>query len=244
MKQRDFQAAARFVLPQAITAGRLILGIGALTALLHHNTSLAAHLIVIGVVTDAWDGSVARRLNITSDFGTFFDLVTDYLCYIVVPAMLTLVMAQGRAGIIQICLLALPFLTGALRYARLAELSRHESCERDSSPGLGTVMYAFYVIALVFLEREGAVDLFWLVRIAAITVPFFSILMLVPVQYPKLAKRNTFLIPAVLGLNLMPFLFTVFWATMTISVILAYVSFSPMMIRQRPNRAALPPPIR
>ncbi len=51
-----------------------------------------------------------------------------------------------------------------MRYARKAGHSDTEYPGIPASPGLATIVYGFYVVALVFLRREGVLgtsDLTW-----------------------------------------------------------------------------------
>jgi CDP-diacylglycerol--serine O-phosphatidyltransferase len=236
MNRADFYAALRFSIPQTVTALRLFLGVWALFAATLHHLELAAILIIVGVVTDALDGALARRFKVTSEFGALFDYFADYLCYVVVPAILSLQLVGGIAGFLTCVALGLPLFTGAARYARNTSLAKTQAFDEVGIPGLGTIFYAFFIIALVLLASEGAVGTRFLSRLLMIAVPVFSFLMLVPVRYPKLVKYKSILVPVVLGLNLMPFVLTTFLATCTVALIFIYVVFSPLVVDQRPGR--------
>lgn len=233
MRFAHLPAALRFAVPQAFTTLRVLIGVWALFAAVLHEPELAAKLITAGVITDALDGRCARFLNVISNFGGLFDMFSDYLYYIVVPGVISLLLTESGHGPFGIMVLGLPFVAGAIRYARLFNLSLSGSLQTTGTPGLATNVYTFYVVALVFLKRDGALDASTLTHIMLYTVPLFSALMIVPVRYAKLAKYDFVLIPVVIGLNIMPFAFSVPLAILTLALIAIYVVFSPLLINQQ-----------
>ena len=100
------------VLPTMLTLGNLICGFGCITfaaklgpsdstltfaALLGPNAAqegqglvIAAVLIYLGMVFDAFDGSVARLTNQTSEFGANLDSLCDVVSFGIAPAFLML----------------------------------------------------------------------------------------------------------------------------------------------------------
>jgi phosphatidylserine synthase len=132
--------------------------------------------------------------------------------------------------------LILPLLAAAIRYARNIGWSRTESFDVLGFRGLPTLIYAFYIVALVFLSREGAFEKSVFPWLFATTSPVFAALMLAPVRYPKLATNPWFLAIVVAGLNLMPFYQTklLAWTTLVLGSI--YVLFSPLAMRFREER--------
>lgn len=223
----------RFVVPQIFTGLRVGIGVWALFAAVLRDPELAAKLITIGVITDALDGRSARLLNAMSNFGGLFDMFSDYLYYIVVPGVISLLLTESGLGPFAIIILSLPFLTGAIRYAILSNLSLSESFQKLGTPGLATNVYTFFIVTLVFLKRDGVLQASALAQVLLYAVPAFSLLMIAPIRYPKLAKHNFVLIPVVGGLNLMPFVFSVPLAILSLVLISIYILFSPLTVSQR-----------
>ncbi|WP_020468715.1 CDP-diacylglycerol--serine O-phosphatidyltransferase [Zavarzinella formosa] len=106
MTDRDVRAAmARksvSVLPTFLTLGNAICGFGAITFAgrwtgFDQTTSLfaAACLIYLAMVFDALDGSTARRLKQTSEFGAQLDSLCDAISFGAAPALLMLQLAAG-----------------------------------------------------------------------------------------------------------------------------------------------------
>ena len=87
------------IVPQLLTATRVVLGTYALMAALDGHLYVAATLISLGAVTDGLDGLAARWLNAASSFGALFDYFADYLCYVIAPyGDVGLVQFHGAAG--------------------------------------------------------------------------------------------------------------------------------------------------
>ena len=232
MGLRSLTPSWRWIIPQVLTGSRLAAGAGAiLAAFLSHN-SLAATLVIMFVVTDALDGPIARRLNATTEFGALFDYFADYLCYVVVPAVVSVGILRNSVGVLALAILATPMVVGGIRYARNLQSARSESFDEVGLPGLGTMFYGFFVFGLVFLDREGRVDKHMLKLVLMSVVPVMSCLMLTPIRYPKLANHNFILVPVIVGLNVMPYWATEILSACTLLLIIVYVVFSPLLLPQ------------
>lgn len=107
------------IIPNALTALNLILGIGAIISTFNGQFYEAALFIVAAMISDGLDGRVARYLNASSEFGKELDSLCDLVSFGVAPAMLAYAFLlkdlPGMAGY----LVAAFFATcGALRLAR------------------------------------------------------------------------------------------------------------------------------
>lgn len=235
MRKRDLYENLRFGFPQAVTASRVALGGWALFAAVFRQPDLAARLITLGAVTDGLDGPLARRLGVSSDFGSLFDLFADYLCYIVAPVVLSFVILEARPEAWSAVLLALPLLAGAVRYSRNALRSRSESFADVGFPGLGTVIYAFFIVTLTHLLQAGWFDARLSQWLLMILVPSLSVLMVTPVRYPKLLKYRWISIPILPGFVVMCFFQTALLSAVTLALGFVYTAASPFFIRQNPG---------
>lgn len=222
------------LIPQLLTASRLVLGGAALIAAIEGNLRLAATLITLGAVTDGLDGPVARALGATSPFGALFDYFSDYLCYIVAPWALSRALVEQLAGVgrgMEV-LLALPLLTGAIRYARNGVLVAAASREVKELPGLGTVFFAFVGVTAVFTDAGGWLSGGRLAALVVVLVSAFSLLMVVPLRYPKLTTIKG-ASPAVLVLlACMPFVGTRIIAGAAFALGMLYVATAWWFVRQ------------
>lgn len=237
MPKQELLSALLFAVPQIFTALRVIIGVWALFGTVFHNVELAARLVIIGAITDFFDGWFARKLGVASEFGTRFDYFADYAFHIIVPVLISVFLIEPVPGPFSLAILGLPFLAGAIRYAQITGKRRTESFDQLGTPGLGTNIYSFYIIAMVFLRKEGAIHAALLEWILVVTVPVFSIMMVAPVRYPKYAKYWFILCPVVAGLNLMPFVLTKELAFLSIFLICLHVLCSPLVVNQRRERA-------
>jgi CDP-diacylglycerol--serine O-phosphatidyltransferase len=233
MEKRTFLWTIKAGVPNALTSLRVLLGAFALFAAVFQRLDLSATLVIVSLITDYMDGVLARKFGAASYFGAAFDYYADYLTYVVVPSVLSLMLVGDLKSAFGYLALSMPLLTGAVRYARNFGLSRQEDFETEGFPGLATLFYAFYVIAMVFLARENAIGNPLMGQLLIVGVPIFSLLMLAPIRYPKLVVYKPILVFVVVGLNLMPFILTTVLAVLTLALILIYTLFSPLVISQR-----------
>ena len=223
----------RVIAPQVVTGSRVAFGAGAVVAASDGRLHTAAALITLGAVTDVLDGLLARRLGVASAFGCLFDTFTDYFCFVVAPWALTRALVAGGGGLIQESLLALPLLTGALRYARNSLLLVARGEEVRELPGLATVFYAFVPVAAVFLDAPALVGASQLSAALTLLVVAFSLLMVTSVRYPKLNNFRGLSAPVLLLLVVMPFAGTRILAGVMFVAGLLYVALSPLLTRER-----------
>ena len=78
MNDDRFAPVCRFMVPQVVTALRLVFSSLAIVAAIRGGFDLAAKFIIFGIVTDSLDGPLARRLNVTTEFGALFDYYLDF----------------------------------------------------------------------------------------------------------------------------------------------------------------------
>lgn len=85
----------KYVLPNVVTCVGLSLGILSISMALQGRTLNAAWLIVVCVLLDKLDGTVARALNATSNFGLQMDSFSDLVTFGVAPTVLLLASSAG-----------------------------------------------------------------------------------------------------------------------------------------------------
>ena len=195
---------AVLIVPQTLTALRVMLGAYALMAALDGRLYAAATLVSLGAVTDGLDGFAARRLDGGSSFGALFDYFADYVCYVIAPWAIAR-SQLGPAGAWIDAALAVPLLTSAIRYARNGLIVADTSRGNVELPGLGTVYFAFLSVVAVFLEAKRALGepMFSSAFVAFIIV--FSLLMVAPVRYPKLTAFGSMPAIVLILIAIMPF---------------------------------------
>jgi CDP-diacylglycerol---serine O-phosphatidyltransferase len=236
MEQQQFRQAIKTCIPQVVTASRVVLGGAALFAAYFHNARLAATLIIYGSITDGIDGAVARKLGVCSEFGAMFDYFADYLCYIVAPAALSLLLFEERPGAWILVVLGLPLLAGALRYPRNLVYQKSQNFEELGNPGLGTLFYAYFIVTLVFTELRGIVSGTQFLWIVVVIITVVSCLMVTSVRYMRLPKYRPLAVALFIGLAIMPF----FWSKILAGIALAsgfvFCFITPFFANRRPRR--------
>lgn len=80
--------ALRYFVPNSITALSMLLGLGSICMSVQGNFRLAAWMILWGVLLDKVDGTAARLLKATSNFGVEFDSFADFVVFGIAPAAL------------------------------------------------------------------------------------------------------------------------------------------------------------
>ncbi len=240
MNQRATPNLLPFVIPQALTASRIVLGMFAIYWAAQHRYDLAAKVLVLGFITDVLDGALARKLGVTCDFGQVFDFFADCLYYVIAPTCLVLFLLAEKTGPFLLILISLPTIGGAVRYAKRGASNGVRRFRVRAVPGLPTNVCAFYMLSLVFLWRERVVGTAALSQILAFTLPILAFLMPGPRRYPWLTDYLWILVPMALGLEAMPFLYTGILASITLALIVIYVLFSPMVIAHNTVEQAPP----
>jgi CDP-diacylglycerol---serine O-phosphatidyltransferase len=235
MDKQQFLMAAKFSIPQTVTASRIALGGAALFAAYVHNGRLAATLITLGSITDGIDGAMARKLDVCSEFGALFDYFADYLCYVVAPVALSLLLFEELPGAWTLLVLGLPLLSGALRYSRNLLYQKSQDFERIGNPGLGTVFYAYFIITLIFTDLKlvvGAVAFHWIVLVINTAV---CSLMVTSVRYMKLPRYRPLAFALLVGLAVMPFVYTRILAGIALSLGFVFCFIVPFFTNRRPK---------
>ncbi len=108
----------RSVIPNALTALNLVLGMCAIISTFHNEFYQAALFIVAAMISDGLDGRVARYLNVSSEFGKELDSLCDLASFGVAPAILAYAFLLKDFGIIGSLIAAFFATCGALRLAR------------------------------------------------------------------------------------------------------------------------------
>ena len=109
----------RSIIPNALTALNLVLGIGAIIATFNGEFYQAALFIIAAMVSDGLDGRVARYLNASSEFGKELDSLCDLVSFGVAPAILAYAfLLKDLPGVIGYIIAAFFATCGALRLAR------------------------------------------------------------------------------------------------------------------------------
>lgn len=78
----------KYFVPNAFTALSMLFGLASMVTSAQGNHTLAAWMILWGVLLDKLDGTSARLFNASSDFGMEFDSFADFVVFGIAPASL------------------------------------------------------------------------------------------------------------------------------------------------------------
>lgn len=163
-------------IPSLFTLSNLLFGFLALAWTMERNYRLAAGMVLLSVLMDTFDGKVARRLAVSSNFGKELDSLCDVVSFGVAPALLTYqVVLRSHLGYYGLALSALFALCGAIRLARFNTLN-------ITTHFLGVpITFAGGFVSLLVLFRESIP---W--GVFPVCLALFSVLMVSSFKVPKL----------------------------------------------------------
>lgn len=101
-----------------ITLVNAVFGIIAILYIFEGSYKMSIFFIILAAVTDRFDGMVARKYNIESDFGKEFDSLCDLVSFGVAPALLVYHMSLNQLATVGVMLITLYIICGAIRLAR------------------------------------------------------------------------------------------------------------------------------
>ena len=152
-------------IPNFITLSNLFLGFVSIVLLglsLHpekNNINIACYLILISTALDVFDGKIARKLNISSEFGKEIDSLADLVSFCLCPSLLTfvyyheiLVLDNQLHFISLIFLSSFPLIFGAIRLAKYNAMK--EMRESDKYLGLPTPANAILLCSLILFVHK------------------------------------------------------------------------------------------
>ena len=106
------------VIPNAITALNLFLGMVAIVYVIKGAFIMGAIFIFFALIADAMDGRAARYFGVSSEFGKELDSLCDVVSFGVAPGILAYQFALQDNGLLGLLIAALFAVCGALRLAR------------------------------------------------------------------------------------------------------------------------------
>ncbi len=82
------RAKGKYIVPNAITAANMVMGLISIYYASRGFHATAAWIIGYAIILDKLDGSTARMLNASSDFGVQFDSFSDFISFGIAPAFI------------------------------------------------------------------------------------------------------------------------------------------------------------
>lgn len=111
------------LIPNIVTLSNLVFGITSLWFTMEGQHREAAVAILLAMVMDGLDGRLARRLQVTSDFGKELDSLADLVSFGVAPALLAYGAVLYDLGYWGLMIAMIFALCGAIRLARFNVLN-------------------------------------------------------------------------------------------------------------------------
>lgn len=169
----------RFVIVNAFTGINLLIGVLSLIAATTGSISLAAWGLLLCVLLDTCDGSLARRWRVTTDFGAHLDSLADMTSFIIAIAALIFYWVRPTTPFLLIAAISgLYALSGAIRLARF----NSTVAQSGYFQGMPTTFVAAIVAANYLVNPS--LDSYWIMAL----VSLLAILMVSILPYPKLGE--------------------------------------------------------
>lgn len=190
----------RFVIPGLFTAAALVVGFWSVLDSINGEFLAAGQLIMIAMLLDGLDGTLARLLRGTSKFGAELDTFVDMLAFGVAPAVLLYQLVLRDAGILGAAFACLVVLSGAGRLARFRAIDPFRG--QQGYLGLPITTAAGWIATFVIATQSGQLDEAWFVLHHGPLAAFFwisTLLMLLLqvsiIRYSKPTKHPAIFIP-------------------------------------------------
>jgi len=173
-----------YILPNLFTTASIVTGFYSMLFAVRENFILAGWFVVLAVVFDSLDGTVARLTHSQSTFGMEYDSLSDLVSFGVAPAFISYMWYLRYLDEVGIFLCIAYLLTGALRLARFNVQNK-----RISFVGLPIPAAAMMVISTMLITIKLNIHIFegslFVILFAAI-----SFLMISNVRYKGFKHIN------------------------------------------------------
>lgn len=159
MSTNNLATVIRYSIPNAVTAGSLLLGVAAIVTAQAGDLMLAGWMIVWCVLLDVLDGAAARLMKASSAFGAQFDSFADNVAFGIAPAVLVFTTivgpgvsfaASGEAVFVGLCC-AIYALAAAIRLARFNVV---DPPKRGFFVGIPTTVCGAFVTTATLVHLE------------------------------------------------------------------------------------------
>jgi CDP-diacylglycerol--serine O-phosphatidyltransferase len=191
----------RLLAPNLITAANIAVGFASMLHAAAGSFELAVKLLLIAILLDLSDGTVARLLRATSKFGQELDSFSDAISFGAAPAFLVYLAVLQPLGGVGVAVAVVFLLCGVLRLARFnLTTSEHEKSAR--TVGTPIPVAASYLMALVLMRDRVPLP------IAVALVLTMALLMISRVPLPQLSGRGP--VPLMMLLGIPAFVLVVF----------------------------------
>lgn len=192
----------RWLAPNLITAANITVGFLSMLAAAEGEFESAVYLLILAVLLDLFDGKVARKLNVTSEFGQEMDSFSDAVSFCAAPAFLAHAAILRSLGAMGMMVAVAYLLAGVLRLARFNLTSDAHSKAR-STTGVPTPVGAGYVMALVLMRDQISAP------VSALVVLILAGLMVSRLHLPEFRGKSS--VTVALAVGILNYLAVVAW---------------------------------
>jgi CDP-diacylglycerol--serine O-phosphatidyltransferase len=199
------------IIPNALTALNLVLGICAIISTFNGSFYQAALFVVAAMISDGLDGRVARYLNVSSQFGKELDSLCDLVSFGVAPAILAYAFLLKDFGIMGYIIAAFFATCGALRLARF---NVNTGTVKGYFMGLPIPAAGCVVATFVMLGIKPSGWIF------PIIVIIFGYLMVSTIKYPDFKGKGE-------NIRIVPMFITILISGYILFIINGAILFSP-----------------
>jgi len=191
----------RILAPSAVTSANIAAGFMAMVAAADGRYELSVYLLVVAILCDVLDGTIARLLGATSDFGQEMDSFSDAISFGVAPAFLVYLAVLRPLGFwgLMVCLIYL--LAGVTRLTRFV-LTTDSHDKEVRTTGAPIPVAASYLMAAVLMRESLSVQ-----AVSAVVL-VMSVLMVSRIRLPNLKGKN--IVTAMLLVGIVNYLLVVF----------------------------------
>ena len=203
MKPRRYRVLA----PSAVTSANIATGFMAMVAAADGRFELSVYLLVIAILCDVLDGTIARLLGATSEFGQEMDSFSDAISFGVAPAFLVYLAILRPLGFWGLIAALVYLLAGVTRLTRFV-LTSDAHVKELRTTGAPIPIAASYLMAAVLMRDRMPVEA------VVVVVLVMSLLMVSRIRLPSLKGKN--LVSAMLLVGIVNYLLVVFspsWLT-------------------------------
>ncbi len=194
----------KFIVPNFITASSLVLGMVSIFSSFNHEYVLAAWMTLFSTVLDKLDGSTARALNASSEFGVQLDSFSDFISFGVAPAVLIYSLctghplvseyfAQPNERLFMTVAVVIMVVTSAMRLARFNVTTTPEGHYMIglATTAVGGLVASFTLTGLKYVDSTlfGSHLFAWMLSLLPYMVVIFSLLMISPLPMKKVGYK-------------------------------------------------------
>ncbi|MEE4271287.1 MAG: CDP-diacylglycerol--serine O-phosphatidyltransferase [Thermoanaerobaculales bacterium] len=197
----------RILAPSAVTSANIAAGFMAMVAAADGRFELAVYLLVVAILCDVLDGTIARLLGATSEFGQEMDSFSDAISFGVAPAFLIYLAVLRPLGFWGLIVSLVYLLAGVTRLIRFV-LTSDAHVKELRTTGAPIPVAASYLMATVLMRDSLSV------QAAAVVVLAMALLMISRIGLPSLKGKN--IVTAMLLVGIVNYLAVVFlpsWPT-------------------------------